>query len=149
MKWLYLGTLVLVFAISSVICYSSYQAGLEDGKEKRSVERIDQTEAYNLGWREAREIHSFMPAPDKWVNASEMRISQRAMDVEVIGILTTDPNNEDGCLAWACLKEETHPHVLKHYSFAVDEIPTNRYYYIGVWACVDPLKTIKEPENDE
>jgi len=147
MKLIYIGTLVLIFIVAAALCRAMYTAGYGDGIEEAPQVRIDETEAYALGWKEGRDMQSFLPVPDKWVDAEKARISFKVEDVKVIGILTTNPNDENGCIAWECLEENQHPHVLKHYGYATDEVPANRYYYIGVWNCPNPWKKIKVPEQ--
>jgi len=142
MKWFYLGTLVLVFAISSVICYSSYQAGYEDGMEEAPQARIDQTEAYELGWKEGREIYNLVPVPTKWVDPPNKEMMK---DLKILGVVTEDPLNKGKGIAWAFFEEDNFPHVLRHYSMAIDEMPDRReaYFYVAVWGGV-PLEEESE-----
>jgi len=139
--------LMIVCNLGRFIYYKGYNAGREAVPEVK----IDETKAYDLGWMEGRSIQNFIPIPTKWVEESEgWRIEPKGFDeLQVLGIVTTSPrspNDRKNCVVWECLEEDERPHVLKHYSYAIDEMPSGKthYYWIGVWDCPNPLEKINE-----
>jgi len=144
--YLYIATWGVVLMVICGICRVIYDRGYDAGASSIPEIRIDETKAYDLGWKEGQSIQNFLPVPTKWLRGtSDWRIAPEELDeLQVIGILTTSPRGPKDCIVWSCLEEAGRPHVLKHYSYAVDEMPSGkeRYYYIGVWDCPNPLEKI-------
>jgi hypothetical protein len=123
-------TIFIVVVVMVATAQIAYRAGYEDAEAEIPPLRIDQTEAYDLGWKEARSIHSFIPVPSDWVVGGRHETFD---NLKVIGILTEDPSG--GCIAWKCTKKEGN--ILKFHSYAADEVPPGYLYYIATWAYVN------------